>query len=117
MVKLHPMREDRSRILGDAVALCPACGFARRYLVETTAIDIADCPDCGAALLVECRACGEAIASSMQVDCRGCGEPLRSGDLFGRPVRRKPEGRRRAGQAVEECASTVDAATPDVDRR
>ena len=32
----------------------------------------------------------------MQVDCRACGTPLRDPELFGVPIRRKPEPKRAA---------------------
>jgi hypothetical protein len=81
----------KSRILGDRCAICPACGFARRYLVGVTQPDAALCPDCGATLVTQCSACGETIESVMQVDCRACGAPLRPATMFGTTIRRKPE--------------------------
>jgi hypothetical protein len=91
------MPDDRkNRILGDATVLCPRCGFAQRYLVGTTVIEAAACPDCGTRLIAECPACHERIESAMQVSCRACGQQLREGELFGVPIRRKPEPRRAA---------------------
>ena len=87
------MRDRKNRILGDRCAVCPRCGFARRYLLDHTLPPDEPCPDCGAALLVDCPSCGETIASVMQVDCRRCGTPLRPGELFGSVIRRKPEPR------------------------
>ena len=91
------MPDDRkNRILGDATVVCPRCGFARRYLVGTSTVDDEACPDCGTPLVKECRACGEPLESAMQVDCRACGAPLRDAELFGVPIRRKPEPKRAA---------------------
>ncbi len=81
----------KSRILGDRCAICPRCGFGRRYLVGVTDVDDPACPDCGTHLVVDCRACGETIESVMQVECRACGAPLRPAELFGGPIRRKAE--------------------------
>ncbi len=86
------MRDPRKKsILGDSCAICPTCGYARRYLAGVTRPATEACPDCGAALLVACPSCGEAIESVMQVDCRACGAPLRAAELFGTPIRRKAE--------------------------
>jgi hypothetical protein len=87
----------RKRILGDAIVLCPRCGHARRYLLGESAVEEPACPDCGGELLHACPACDAPIESAMQVDCRACGAPLREGELFGRPIRRKPEPQRDAG--------------------
>lgn len=96
------MPDDRkNRILGDATVLCPRCGFVQRYLMGTTTVEAAACPDCGTTLLHECPACHAPLESAMQVDCRACGEPLRDGELFGVPIRRKPEPRRAAAAAAE----------------
>ena len=84
----------RKRILGDAIVLCPRCGFARRYLLDESTPEPEDCPDCTTALLLACPACQAPIESAMQVDCRECGRALRDGELFGGTVRRKPEPRR-----------------------
>jgi hypothetical protein len=76
------MPDDRkNRILGDRTVVCPRCGFARRYLIGTTAVDDDTCPDCGTPFVKECRACGA---------------PLRDPELFGVPIRRKPEPKRAA---------------------
>jgi hypothetical protein len=89
------MRDERKeRILGDAIVLCPRCGFARRYLMGETTIEAERCPDCGTELVSSCPSCDAPIESAMQVDCRSCGTPLRAGELFGRPIRRKPEPNR-----------------------
>ena len=88
--------DRKNRILGDRTVVCPRCGFARRYLAGTTSVDDDTCPDCGTPLVKECRACGEPLESAMQVDCRACGAPLRDPELFGVPIRRKPEPKRAA---------------------
>lgn len=87
-------RDDKNRILGDATVICPGCGFARRYMVGHSEVAETLCPDCGSELIAACPACDAAIESAMQVDCRQCGTPLRAGELFGVPIRRKPEPRR-----------------------
>jgi hypothetical protein len=86
-----PRDPRKNRILGDRCAICPRCGFGRRYLTGVTEPASEACPDCGATLIVACPDCGETIESVMQVDCRACGTPLRPGELFGATIRRKPE--------------------------
>jgi predicted RNA-binding Zn-ribbon protein involved in translation (DUF1610 family) len=86
-----PRDPRKTRILGDRCAICPRCGYGRRYLVGVTMPADAQCPDCGTVLVVECAACQETIESVMQVDCRACGEPLRPAELFGTTIRRKAE--------------------------
>jgi predicted RNA-binding Zn-ribbon protein involved in translation (DUF1610 family) len=86
-----PRDSRKSRILGDRCAICPRCGFGRRYLTGVTMPESDDCPDCGARLIVACPACQETIESVMQVDCRRCGHPLRPAELFGATIRRKAE--------------------------
>jgi hypothetical protein len=81
----------KSRILGDRCAVCPRCGFGRRYLSGVTMPESDACPDCGATLIVACPECGETIESVMQVSCRACGTELRPAELFGVPIRRKAE--------------------------
>ena len=86
-----PRDPRKNRILGDRCAICPRCGYGRRYLVGVTMPADEACPDCGTILVVECPACAETIESVMQVDCRACGEPLRPPELFGVAIRRKAE--------------------------
>ena len=87
-------KDDKRRILGDAIILCPKCGFAKRYMeLEGPPDDLDTCPDCGTAMIKDCPACHAPMRSIMQVDCRVCGEPIREGELFGVPVRRKAEPR------------------------
>ena len=71
-----PRDPRKNRILGDRCAICPHCGYGRRYLVGVTMPDDDKCPDCGTVLVV---------------DCAACGEPLRPAELFGVPIRRKAE--------------------------
>ena len=92
------MPDDRkNRILGDAHGRLPALRIrpplprrdldgGRRRRARTAAPP----------LVKECRACGEPLESAMQVDCRACGAPLRDAELFGVPIRRKPEPKRAA---------------------
>jgi hypothetical protein len=86
-----PRDPRKNRILGDRCAICPRCGYGRRYLIGITAPGDEPCPDCGAQLVVECPACAETIESVMQVECRACGTPLRPAELFGTTIRRKAE--------------------------
>ena len=86
-----PRDPRKNRILGDRCAICPRCGYGRRYLTGVTTPESEACPDCGATLIVACPDCGETIESVMQVDCRSCGASLRPGELFGAEIRRKPE--------------------------
>jgi hypothetical protein len=44
-------------------------------------------------MIKDCPACHAPMRSIMQVDCRVCGEPIREGELFGVPIRRKAEPR------------------------
>ena len=88
---LPPVRDNKNRILGDRCAVCPTCGFAQRYMIGHSEVGRETCPDCGSRLIVDCPDCGETIASVMQVDCRRCGTRLRPAELFGTPIRRKPE--------------------------
>ena len=92
------IRSRKQRVLGDAVVLCPRCGFARRYMLGISEVAEDDCPDCGTRLIKSCPACDEPLESAMQVSCRICGAELRPADseLFGTSVRRKPEPRGRA---------------------
>ncbi len=85
-------------MLGDAVALCTHCGFARRYMLGQGTPPEETCPDCGTRLLLGCPACDEPLESAMQIACRICGAELRpaESELFGTAVRRKPEPRGRA---------------------
>ena len=84
-------RDDKRRVLGDAILLCGGCGFARRYMELEGAPPLETCPDCGGALIRECPSCQAPLRSIMQVDCRVCGEPLRDAEAFGVPIRRKAE--------------------------
>ena len=83
--------------LGNRAAFCAGCGWGRRFLAGVP-VDLPDsCPDCGQPVIAACPSCGEGITSLMQITCSGCGEELRDAELFGRPIRRKPE--RHAGIA------------------
>jgi predicted RNA-binding Zn-ribbon protein involved in translation (DUF1610 family) len=84
-------KDDKRRILGDAIILCPKCGFAKRYMELEGPPDLAACPDCGSEMIKECPSCQAPLRSIMQVDCRVCGENLRPPEAFGVPIRRKAE--------------------------
>lgn len=84
-------KDDKRRVLGDAIILCGRCGFAKRYMELEGPPDLATCPDCGSDMIRDCPACHAPMRSIMQVDCRVCGEPLRDGEAFGVPIRRKAE--------------------------
>jgi hypothetical protein len=103
--------------LGDRAAFCTGCGWGRRFLAAMPVELPEACPDCGGALLSACPACGAGIASLMQVTCAGCGEALREAELFGVPIRRKPEKHAQpseapacAGEAAEAFAQAEPAA-------
>ena len=101
--------------LGNRAAFCAGCGWGRRFLAGVP-VDLPDsCPDCGQPVIAACPSCGEGITSLMQITCSGCGEELRDAELFGRPIRRKPE--RHAGIAdapacAGEAADAFAAAEP-----
>ena len=101
--------------LGNRAAFCAGCGWGRRFLAGVP-VDLPDsCPDCGQPVIAACPGCGEGITSLMQITCSGCGEELRDAELFGRPIRRKPE--RHAGIAdapacAGEAADAFAAAEP-----
>ena len=84
-------KDDKRRVLGDAIILCGRCGFARRYMELEGPPDLAACPDCGSEMIKECPSCQAPLRSIMQVDCRVCGENLRPPEAFGVPIRRKAE--------------------------
>jgi predicted amidophosphoribosyltransferase len=86
-------KDDKRRVLGDAIILFGTCGFAKRYMELEGPPDLDACPDCGNAMIKDCPACHAPMRSIMQVDCRVCGEPIRDGELFGVPIRRKAEPR------------------------
>jgi hypothetical protein len=90
--------------LGDACAFCTGCGWGRRYMLPDSSGVPENCPDCGGAVLVHCPECGESIRSLMALTCAGCGHQLRDGELFGRPIRRKPE---RHAVVAPQCAGEV----------
>jgi hypothetical protein len=95
--------------LGNRAAFCTGCGWGRRFLGEVPAQLPGTCPDCGQPVLAECPACAEGITSLMQITCSACGEALRDGELFGRPIRRKPE-RHAIPARAPECAGEAAAA-------
>lgn len=85
-------KDDKRRVLGDAIVLCAGCGFARRYMeAEGAPDDLVTCPDCGGTMIRACPACDAPLRSVMQVECRVCGEQLRDPEKFGVPIRRKAE--------------------------
>jgi hypothetical protein len=70
------------------------------------------CPDCGGAVLVRCPECAEPIRSLMALTCAACGHELRQSELFGRPIRRKPE---RHAVVAPQCAGEVAEALADAE--
>jgi hypothetical protein len=84
-------KDDKRRVLGDAIILCGTCGFAKRYMELEGPPDLAACPDCGGTMIHDCPSCHAPLRSIMQVDCRVCGAQLRAPELFGVPIRRKAE--------------------------
>jgi rRNA maturation endonuclease Nob1 len=82
------LREERRRVLGDWVAVCLACGAARRWFEELESELPDACPVCGGELLRRCKGCGAPFSSAFAVDCESCGAPLRPNELFGLPIRR-----------------------------
>jgi hypothetical protein len=101
------MGYDRSRELGDCCGFCVGCGWGRRFMAGGAGALPSRCPDCGGEVRSACPACGESIASLMAITCRACGEPLRSDELFGVVIRRKPE--RHARERVACAGTLVDA--------
>jgi hypothetical protein len=104
-IRCAAMRARRDE-LGDRAAFCVDCGWGRRFLGGDAGSLPSDCPDCGGVVLACCPDCGHDIWSMMAVTCAGCGRPLREAELFGGPIRRKPE---RHAQAGLECAGEVAA--------
>jgi predicted RNA-binding Zn-ribbon protein involved in translation (DUF1610 family) len=98
--------------LGDACAFCTGCGWGRRYMLPDASGVPAVCPDCGGAVLAACLSCGAPIHSLMALTCAGCGQVLRDDELFGRPIRRKPE---RHAQPAPQCAGEVASALEAAD--
>jgi hypothetical protein len=98
--------------LGDACAFCLRCGWGRRYMLPDASGVPDTCPDCGGQVLSACPACGHEIRSLMALSCAGCGERLRGDELFGRPIRRKPE---RHAATAPQCAGEVAGALADAD--
>jgi len=83
------LREERRKVLGDWVAVCPACGFAQRYFEELAQELPAACPACGGELRARCPACGARFSSVFAVDCEACGAALRPPELEGIPIRKR----------------------------
>jgi ribosomal protein S27E len=82
------LREERRKVLGDWVAVCPGCGFAQRYFEEWEGELPAACPQCGQGLRSRCPACGARFSSAFAVDCEQCGAALRPNEQLGLRIRR-----------------------------
>src|SRR4051812_4754029 len=98
--------------LGDACAFCTTCGWGRRYMLPDASGVPETCPDCGGAVLVNCPRCGASIPSLMAPTRAGRGQGLRDGELFGRPIRRKPE---RHALIAPQCAGEVAEALAEAE--
>ena len=83
------LREERRKVLGDWVAVCLACGAARRWFEQFEAELPDECPHCGGELLRRCKSCGAPFSSIAVVDCEECGAPVRSDELFGSKIARR----------------------------
>ena len=79
--------------VGDEIIVCYGARYAPDQFEAYVPDDLDTCPDCGTAMMKDCPACHAPMRSIMQVDCRVCGEPIREGELFGVPIRRKAEPR------------------------
>jgi predicted RNA-binding Zn-ribbon protein involved in translation (DUF1610 family) len=90
------LREERRKVLGDWVAVCPDCGFAQRYFEEWEDELPDACPACAGAMLARCPACAARFSSVFAVDCEVCGQALRRGDVQGVWIRRE-RGSRQGG--------------------
>ncbi|MER3409008.1 MAG: hypothetical protein C4305_03455 [Thermoleophilia bacterium] len=88
------IREERRKVLGDWVAVCLGCGFARRYFEAWEAELPAACPHCGGEVRARCAACQARFSSAFAVDCEACGAPLRPSAVSGIPIRRERPSRR-----------------------
>ncbi len=82
------LREERRKVLGDWVAVCVVCGFARRYFQELEHELPSACPQCGGELRRRCPACGARLSSVFAVECEGCARALRPGEQHGLRIRR-----------------------------
>jgi predicted RNA-binding Zn-ribbon protein involved in translation (DUF1610 family) len=98
--------------LGDRCAFCLSCGWGRRYMAPDHAGVPDTCPDCGGAVLSHCPGCGHDIRSLMALTCEGCGHELRGPELFGRPIRRKPE---KHALTAPQCAGEVATALAEAE--
>ena len=82
------LREERRKVLGDWAAFCLDCGAVRRWFEEFESEIDETCSQCGGLIRRRCPACNAPFASAFAVECESCGGSLRSGELFGTPIRR-----------------------------
>ena len=82
------LREERRNVLGHWAAVCLRCGAARRWFEEYEADVPVTCAQCGGEVLRRCPACDAPFRSAFAVECERCSVQLRSGELFGGPIRR-----------------------------
>ncbi len=94
--KRNWIQEERRKTLGDWVAFCLGCGFTVRFFEESERDLPSACPQCGGEVRHRCSGCDALIPSAFAVECEECEAPLRPGELFGTPIRRRgrrtPEG-------------------------
>jgi hypothetical protein len=83
------LREERRKVLGDWVAVCPGCGAALRYFDGSEYELPPSCRQCGGELITRCPACDARFSSAFAVECESCGAQLRPPEQFGVPIRRR----------------------------
>jgi rRNA maturation endonuclease Nob1 len=84
------LKEERRKTLGDWVAVCLSCGYAQRYFEDWEAELPEACPTCGGEMRSRCPSCNARFDSAFAVECELCGSQVRSSELFGTPIRKRP---------------------------
>jgi hypothetical protein len=98
--KRNWIQEERRRTLGDWVAFCPACGHVVRYFDDFESEVPATCPQCASEIRRRCPSCDARFPSAFLVECEECGAPVRPGELFGGPIRKRGRQASRRGRAT-----------------